>query len=101
MSRAENHKEAEKKSLETMKNSDGVNYCMFEQTPFELTDTESWRPEFEADMSADGMSFRFNPDDKTKNVIATRLGKDVAVLTDRDYEDFVKMSIEMALQSNH
>jgi len=98
MSNSKNKKEAEKNATLKINNKNGVNYCVFDQTPFELTDTEEWKPEFESDIVKEGISFSFNPDKKTKNIIATRLGKDINSLTDLDCEDFVKQSIEVALK---
>jgi hypothetical protein len=98
MSNGKSMQEAEKKSSIKIKDKSGVNYCVFEQTPFELTDTEEWKPEFEPEETPDGIKFRFDPDEKTKNVIATRLGKDIGDLTDSDLEDFIKQSIEIALK---
>lgn len=100
MSRAKSVQEAEKKAQVKMKNKDGVNYCVFDQTPFELTGTEEWTPEFERDIGEEGVSFKFNPDDKTKNIIATRLSKKVEDVTEDDIEDFVKQSVERALVSH-
>lgn len=97
MSRGKTQKDAERKALLSMRDVNGVNYCSFNQTPLEHTSTEQWQPEFEPDFASNALSFKFDPDEKTKNVIATRLGKRVEELTDADLEVFVKESIEMAL----
>ena len=98
MTRASSISEAEILAKEKMKNKDGVNYCLFEQTPFELTDTDHYEPEFEAEGTKDGLAFRFNPDNQTKNIIATRLGKQVDDLDSTDLDRFVKESIDIALK---
>jgi len=97
MSRGKTQEEAKKKAVLSMEDVNSVNYCSFNQSPFECTGTEKWRPEFEPDFALDGLSFKFNPDEKTKNVIATRLNKRMEDLTDSDLEDFVKDSIETSL----
>ena len=99
LSHGETSEEASKKAKEKMKDSEGVNYCFFEQTPFESVATEKWTPEIESEEGhkGNGLRFNFDPSDETKNVIATRLQKDVSVLTKEDYEAFVKDSLEKAL----
>ncbi len=89
--------EAHSKAKNKLKKEEGVDHCFFDQTPFDLVATEEWEPEIEAEKSKSGLSFNFNPSDETKNVIATRLHKDVSDLTNVDYETFVKDSIQKAL----
>jgi len=98
MTRAKDYDEAEKKASIKMMDKSGVNYCVFEQTPFELSDTEEWQPEFERDLTQDGIGFKLNLSENTRNIIATRLSKNVKGLSDTDIEDFVKQSIETALK---
>ena len=100
MTRAKNHEEAEKKATIKMKDKNGVNYCVFEQTDFELSDTEEFKPEIERDLTQDGIGFKLNLDENTRNIIATRLSKNIEDVTDTDVEDFVKQSIETALNRN-
>ena len=97
MSRGKTQQEAEQKAQLMMHDKSGLNYCAFDQSPFEMTEVQKWEPEFETDLSSDKLSFLFDPDDSTKNVIATRLGKKAEELTDTDLEMFVKDSIDMAL----
>jgi hypothetical protein len=99
LSEGETREEASKRAEEKLKNPDGVNYCFFDQTPFEVVATEGWNPELEADEQTDGegIIFNFNPSDKTKNVIATRLQKKAKDLTDEDYQGFVKECLQEAL----
>ena len=80
-----------------LKDKEGVNHCYFDQTPFEITAVEGWNPEFESEKSEEGLKFHFNPGTETKNVIATRLHKDVESLTETDYDTFVKDCIQKAL----
>jgi len=89
----EAEEEARKRLLEKQ-----LNYCFFEQTPFELSDTEVCKAELRKYRDGEGLAFRFNPDYKTKNVIAGRLQKHPDELTDEDYSRFVKESLEMGLK---
>lgn len=98
MNNAKNEEEAEHKAKIKLKNKDGVNYCAFDQTDFELTDTEIWEPEIESKEIEGGINLDFKPDEKTKNIIATRLQKSISDLTNEDIEQFVKESIENALK---
>ena len=102
MSRGGNEEEAEKKANLIMQNKEnGVNYCIFEQSPFELTGTDEFSPELELDPTAkDGIALKFNPDEKTKVIIATRLCKKADELIDSDYEAFIKESIETHLNNS-
>ena len=100
MNDAEGYEDAEIKANKKINDKKAINYCVFEQTPFELTDTEEWNPEFEMNTTPQGLSINFNPDVKTKNVIATRLGKDIKDMSDSDYADFVKESIEASLKKS-
>jgi len=98
LTNAKNKEEAEKLAKDKMSNKDGVNYCAFEQTDFEPTHTEEWNPEFELDFR-NSNTFHFNPDDRTRNIIATRLQKNTEDLTEDDIGMFVKESLEKSLKS--
>lgn len=97
-SEGETEQEAMDNAKAKLTNKDGVNHCFFDQTPFEIVATEDWEPEIEASKEATGLKFNFDPSEETKNVIATRLQKDVQDLTDEDYEEFVKGSLQKALE---
>jgi hypothetical protein len=99
ISRGKNAEEAEKRANLIMQNKEnGVNYCIFEQSPMERSHTEIFEPEFEVDpTSKDGIRFNFSPDEKTKNIIATRMGKKADEMLDSDYEEFIKKSMEVNL----
>jgi len=97
LSNGETSSEAAENAALKLKNETGVDHCFFDQTPFEVVATEDWKPELEATKEESGLSFKFNPSDETKNVIATRLQKDAKDLTDDDYEEFVKGSLQDAL----
>jgi len=90
--------EALEKASKKLEQRQGVDHCFFDQTPFERVATEQWNPELESQKSDSGLSFNFNPSNETKNVIATRLQKKLADLTEEDYERFVKETLERALQ---
>lgn len=103
MSRGKNEEEAERRANLIMQNKEnGVNYCIFEQSPMEISHTEMFEPEFETDpTSKDGIRFNFSPDEKTKNIIATRMGKRVEEMLDEDYERFAKESISINLGNDN
>jgi len=94
----ENAEEASHRAAIKMKESDCVNHCFFDQTNFELVGTDTWNPELEANPEdGEGICFHFNPSEKTKNVIATRLCKAAKDLTEEDFETFVKESLQSVL----
>jgi len=90
--------EASKKASHKMKDSEGVDHCFFDQTNFEIVGSEEWSPEIESEKDVEGFKFNFSPSDETKNVIATRLQKDITDLTDEDIEIFVKESLQKSLE---
>ena len=98
MSSGINSQEAGDKARTKLLNHNGVNHCFFEQTDFELAKVEKWKPEICLDdLAPEGMSFKFAPSDQTKNIIATRLQKNVESLTEDDYQQFIKESIQKSL----
>jgi len=97
LSQADNEIDALNKAKEKVNNPDGVNHCFFDQNDFEPVATEPWTPELESGWDEKGLKFHFDPNDKTKSVIATRLQKPASELTEEDYEQFVKDSIQEAL----
>lgn len=98
LTEGETKEEAISRASRKMEQHEGVDHCFFDQTPFENVATEEWSPELESKTAEEGLSFNFNPSDKTKNVIATRLQKDVDELTDEDYELFIKESLQKSLE---
>ena len=99
MTYAKNSEKAASKAKLKLKDKGGVNYCVFDQTDFELSNTEKWEPEVDSQEVEGGIDFKFKPDAKTKNIIATRLHKPVDSLTSDDLEQFAKESIERALKA--
>ena len=97
MSTGTNSKEAAKKARLKFLNKEGVDHCFFDQTDFTLSSVEEWKPGLESKATPEGIEFKFNPDDKTKNVIATRLQKNMNEMTDDDYHRFVKEAIQKEL----
>lgn len=89
--------DAAKKAREKLLSKDGINYCHFDQTDFELSEVETWIPELDSVVSGGGVAFKFNPDEKTKNIIAERLHKNVSEITDSDYHEFVRDAIQKGL----
>jgi len=97
---AEIEQEASKRAFEKLTNKDGVNHCFFDQTNFELEKTEQWKPEFSSEALGEingDMIFNINLSPETKSIIATRLQKDVEELTDADYANFLKESVQQSL----
>jgi len=98
LSEGENTIEASSNANKKLLSKDGVNYCVFDQTDFKLSEIEEWNPEFETEnVSEDGFRFRFNPDERTRNIITTRMQKKAGELTEEDCERFVKEAIESSL----
>ena len=98
MSSGTNSREAGNKAKTKLLNPNGVNHCFFEQSDFKLAWVEKWKPEMCLDdVAPEGMSFKFAPSDQTKNIIATRLQKNVGDLNEDDYQQFVKESIQKSL----
>ena len=97
MTYAKNTKEAEKKAWVKFKNQEGLN-CLYEESKFELSDTDEWCPEIETSYTEDGVGWKFNPSDKTKEAIAKKIGKSVSDLTEEDFTNFIKDSVEKAVK---
>jgi hypothetical protein len=97
--------EAEVKAKEMMKgkqdNGDftmDLHYGVFQQTPFELSEIESYGAEIEPVIGNSDSSFRVEPTEDVRGLIAEKLGKEARELTSNDMEDFVKGAIEAALK---
>ena len=92
--------EASVDASKRLTDKEGVSYCCYDQTDFQLSGVDEWNPEFERESNDyDGFHFRFNPNDHTRHVIATRLSKKVEDLTPDDCERFVKESIDASLHA--
>jgi len=93
--------EAQEKALEKLESDDGINHCLFEQTPIVPVFTEEWDIGGDTDIIAAAVSkdpsVQVNLGPKVKNVIATRLHKKASALTNEDYVEFVKEAIESNL----
>lgn len=98
LSEGDGKEDALAQAEETMKDPNGVNHCFFDQTQFEPVATETWEPELESKNNHNGLQFDFNPSEKTRAVIATRLQKTPSELTNADIEIFVKESIQYSLE---
>ena len=96
MTYAKNVIEAEKKARVKFKNSEGLVYCLYEETNPELNETYEWKPEIETSYTEDEMGWKFNPSTKTKDAIAKKIGKNVSDLTEEDFTSFIKDSVEKA-----
>jgi hypothetical protein len=102
VTRGDNEEEAEHEAEKRRRSNDVLNYCFFEQTPYEATSTEKWSPEFEREEQEtdEGIKFILKPDSVTRNIIANKLRKKEEDLTPEDIEEFTKEAIDYALK-NH
>jgi len=90
---------AAEKAKKRLTDENGVNHCFFDQTQFDLSETEEWVPDIESEHDEGGFKFAFNPTPEIKNVLSTRLHKDINDLTDDDYTNFFKESIQSSLKA--
>jgi hypothetical protein len=99
MSKGTSARNAAKKAKGKLFDKNGVNHCFFDQSEFKLSSVEQWKPELsEVDLD-NGISFKFDPNEETKSVIATRLQKNVKDITEEDYHRFVKEAIQKEIES--
>ena len=89
--------EAEDSAREKLRVSD-LNYCHFEQTPLEYSDTEEWKPAFEIiseNPTADGKAIEWSVviGDEMKNAIANGLGVLPHELTKEHIDSFVRETL--------
>lgn len=87
-----NKQEAQEKS-KGMFGKEDVSFGLVNQTPFEISDTELWEPDFIGCIDNGNISFCLN--EKIKQKISNAIGKEN--ITDKAYLDFVKASVEKAL----
>lgn len=95
---AKNIKEAEAEAEQIVKNSNPVERCFYDETPFTLSDTEEWNPDIEilsVDPSKDNnhLDFTVKVNDEYSLYIAKACGKSVEDLTNEDFEKFFVDSI--------
>ena len=90
LSHADSLEEATKLAKTKLNNSDGVNHCFYDQTNFHAVETELAPVN---SLETEGVKFVFDPSDEMKNVIATRLHKNVEDLVTDDYAEFIDDSI--------
>jgi hypothetical protein len=92
--------DAEKKAKEKFVGSD-ISCGIVSQTPFEISETEPWNPDFYGFMPSGNldanMLFGFN--DITKQRIAEKMDKKAEEVTEADYVSFVKNAVEKSLQN--
>jgi len=102
------HDDAMESAKEKLRVND-LNYCHFEQTDLELSDTVEWKPDFEIvseDPTPDGKALEWtvNIGESMRNVMATRSGVEPDELTDEHVSTFVgdalKNIIDMAENEN-
>ena len=101
VSESESATEAHRKASSLLGGDRKIDCCYFDQSEFRLRETEPWTPEFEVKNNCTaGLDFRFDPSKRTKRVIALMLGKEPEELETKDYETFVKNSIQASLDSS-
>ena len=91
--------EAEEKAKSKFMSSD-LSCGVVGQTPFEISETEPWNPDFTAyymQVDSDNPNMSFNINDVTRLRIAQKLCKSVQDVTDEDYVDFLKSALEKSL----
>jgi len=96
--------EAEKAAKEKLKVSD-LNYCHFEQTPLEHSDTEEWNPEFEIiseDPTEDkeALEWTVKIGDEMKNVIASRAGVSPDNISQEHVNVFINDALVNLIENN-
>ena len=104
MNCAKSLEEAEVLAKEKLKVSD-LNYCHFEQTPLELSDTEEWNPEFEIvseDPTDDGKAIEWTVKmgEGMRNVVAERSGVDTECLTNDHISAFVNDAMKELIKKH-
>ena len=104
MTCAKNYKEASEQAKDILDARD-INYCHFDQTGLELSDTVEWNPEFEIvseDPTEDGHATEWGVKigDKMKNIMAERLGKSPDELTPADCSEFVSDALRHVIETN-
>ena len=89
------HEEAEKESVKKFKNSD-YSCGIVGQTPFEVSDTEEWNPDFSFICGNDGEeNLVININDKLKSQISKKIKKKDA--NSDDCLSFIKKAVESSL----
>ena len=91
--------EAEDKAKSKFRSSD-LACGIVGQTPFEISETEPWNPDFAASYmpsNGDKPNISFNMNNITRVRIAQKLCKPVQDVTDDDYVDFLKSALEKSL----
>ena len=99
VNQARSIQEAEDVAKQKFKDSD-LSCGIVGQTPFEISDTEPWNPDFtgcllRADDTHENMSFNLN--DVTRERIACKLHKLSEDVTEEDCVEFVKGALERCL----
>lgn len=97
-------KEAEEIAKDKLRGSD-LNYCHFEQTQLEHSDTVEWNPEFEIiseDPTKDGkkLEWTIKIGQFMQNVIATRAGVDPNCLTEEHVSAFVGDALQNIIDTS-
>lgn len=99
VSRANSIQSAEEEARRKFRTED-LSCGIVGQTPFEISDTELWNPDFEGYLTLDSNghnNLSFNLNDGTRLKIAHKIGKSAESITSEDYVQFVKESLEKSL----
>ena len=96
--------EAKALAEEKLRVSD-MNYCHFDQTDLELSDTIEWNPDFEIiseDPTPDGKKLEWTVKigEPMRNIMATRMGVDPDHLTEEHVSTFVSDALQHVIDEN-
>ena len=97
-----NMKEAYEEAELTVNSIRPVERCFYDETQFELTDTEEWNPDIEIvsiDPTPDNKSldYTIKANKEYSVFVAKSLGKKIENLTDKDFENFFLGSMKNLL----
>jgi hypothetical protein len=101
---AKSHDEAMEQAKEKLR-VDDLNYCHFDQTEMELSDTIEWNPDFEIiseDPTKDGKALEWTVKigEPMRNVMATRFNVSPDDLTDENVSTFVSDALQYVIDTH-
>jgi hypothetical protein len=89
----QDHSEAEEEARLIMKNSTPVERCFYDETPFELSDSEEWNPDIDIvsvhpTEDSKQLEYTIKTNVEYSQFVADSCGKKIEDLTDKDFEKF-------------
>jgi len=93
------HEEAEKEARAIMEGDNPIERCFYDETSFELSDSEEWQPDFDIisiDPSKDKHSLEYyiQANDQYTALIAKGCNKKIEEVTNEDFQKFFMDSIQ-------